>query len=214
MRASLALFIALVLGALGAAVAPGDTARATVVLGAFALAAGLRVVLLALWHLAAPRDRRDDRPARRTARPAGREAAPAPRPAPARPEIVVDGSNVMFWDGETPTFRALDRVLTDLVARGYAPVVFFDANAGYRLIGRYATPEELASHLPDGIDSVCVMDKGIPADVALIDYALTRNLRIVSNDRFRDWRGQFPRVASKGVLVPGSLRGGQVRLAV
>ncbi len=180
---------------------PGDRDGVVVGLGVFAMtvlvaSAGLFSVAW-LW--------------RRVARLFGRRTDPETVPD-TRQRIVVDGSNVMYWDRETPMLGTVTAVLDALIARGFAPVVFFDANVGYRLFDAFHGPDAMQRRLPDGLAEVVVVGAGDPADPALIARALDTGARIVSNDRFRDWRGQFPALGEKGVLVSGEMRGGAVRL--
>lgn len=134
------------------------------------------------------------------------------RAEPPRPVIVVDGSNVMHWQGDVPTFEALDLVLSDLSARGFVPHVFFDANVGYKLAGRHVGARDLARALALPPSQIFVAPSRTPADPLLIAHALRVRARIVSNDRFRDWRDDFPALGDKGVLVPGRLLGERVDL--
>ena len=136
---------------------------------------------------------------------------PAPRRAPDqtgldqaadRPTIVVDGSNVMHWGG-TPSRMVLTRVVAELVARGERPHVYFDANVGYKLADRFIDGPEMAGILQLPTDRVTVVDRGTPADPALLAHAVRARLRVVTNDRFIDWKPQFPQVGSPGFLVKG-----------
>ena len=131
---------------------------------------------------------------------------------PRRRVIVVDGSNVMHWEGDVPTFGALERVLADLIAKGFDPHVFFDANVGYKLVGRPIGHGDLAQALALPRAQVFVAPSRTPADPLLIAHAIRTRARVVSNDRFRDWREEFPALGDKGFLVPGSLRGDAVDL--
>ena len=134
------------------------------------------------------------------------------RSEPRRPVIVVDGSNVMHWQDDVPTIEALERVLADLTAKGFVPHVFFDANVGYKLVGRHLDPGALARALALPRSQIFVAPSRTPADPLLIAHALRIQARIVSNDRFRDWRDDFPEVSDEGRLVPGRLKGEQVEL--
>ncbi|MFN7598493.1 MAG: hypothetical protein ACK5PT_17500, partial [Cereibacter sp.] len=58
-------------------------------------------------------------------------AAAAPR------WVIVDGSNVMYWKGDTPQIETVRQVLEHLADLGFSPGVAFDANAGHLLAGRY-----------------------------------------------------------------------------
>lgn len=147
-------------------------------------AVGLGVVLFVLWLW--------NRPAARRSETAG-----------AQRWILVDGSNVVHWQDNTPQFAPLLRVVERLQALGYAPGVVFDANAGWKLFGRYMDDDDLAHllHLPR--EQVFVVPKGTPADPYLLAVARDHKARIVTNDRYRDWAGDHPEVLEPGLLVRG-----------
>lgn len=136
----------------------------------------------------------------------GRKTAPQALPKRA---IVVDGSNVMHWGAE-PSAKVLSRVLKALVDKGFSPVAFFDANVGYVLGDHYYGAEELAPLIGVPARQIVVVDKGVTADEALLGYASQHQLRIVTNDKYRDWRVQFPHAAKKGILLGGTWRDGAV----
>jgi len=123
--------------------------------------------------------------------------------------IVVDGSNVMHWGGD-PSAKVLRQVLSSLERHGYTPVVFFDANAGYKLGDHYFDPLKLAKVTGIKKEHICVVDKGVIADEMILSFARDHGLRIVTNDQFRDWRVQFPIAAKKGQLIKGTFREGAV----
>jgi hypothetical protein len=131
---------------------------------------------------------------------------------PRRPVIVVDGSNVMHWQGDAPTVGAIELVLADLTARGFVPHVFFDANVGYKLVGRHVDSGALARVLALPLSQVFIAPSRTPADPLLIAHAIRIGARVVSNDRFRDWREEFPALGDKGFLVPGRLLDGRIEL--
>ncbi|MGO4916873.1 NYN domain-containing protein [Pseudogemmobacter sp. W21_MBD1_M6] len=124
--------------------------------------------------------------------------------------IVVDGSNVMHWRAEAPSLDVLHRVLAELVKAEFVPVVFFDANVGYKLSGRHMDAAELATLLGISPAQVQISPSGTPADPMLLDYASRNGLRVVSNDRFRDWRVKFRKVGTKGFLIRGRYAEGRV----
>lgn len=123
--------------------------------------------------------------------------------------IVVDGSNVMHWGGDASA-DVLKRVLESLKHKGHTPVLFFDASVGYRLGDRYFDEVTLANLLGMSANHICVVDKGVVADQSILMFASDHDLRIVTNDRFRDWREQFPIAAKKGQLLRGSWQEGTV----
>ena len=129
-----------------------------------------------------------------------------------KPVIVVDGSNVMHWMDEVPKVKTLRLVLSDLTARGFAPHVFFDANVGYILWGRPIGARDLAERLNLNPSQITLAPSRTPADPLLIGYAITTGVRVVSNDRFMDWREEFPAIRGKGFLVPGKVKGDSVEL--
>ncbi len=139
------------------------------------------------------------------------DAVPSENTAP-RNAIVVDGSNVMHWGGD-PSLDVLARVLRSLETAGFSPIVFFDANVGYKVGERYYTEETLAPLIGVPIDHIVVVDKGVVADEMILKCATDLRARIVTQDKFRDWRVQFPHAAKKGVLVSGKYTNGNVKWA-
>ncbi|MFQ1701700.1 NYN domain-containing protein [Loktanella agnita] len=125
--------------------------------------------------------------------------------------IVVDGSNVMHWGGE-PSLKILQRVLTELQARGYGPLVYFDANVGYKLFDQHMDSTDMARKLGLPPSQVVHAPSRTPADEILLERAIKDNLRVVTNDRFLDWKTKFPRVGDKGFLIKGMWKQGSVML--
>ena len=139
-------------------------------------------------------------------------AGPPPPPVVAtvpHNAIVVDGSNVLHWGGE-PSVAVLVRVLQELVRAGYDPLVFFDANVGYIIGDSYHNEAKLSQITGFPVDQICVVDKGVVADEAMLLFASDHGLRVVTNDRYRDWRVTFPHTNKKGVLLGGNWREGAV----
>lgn len=127
--------------------------------------------------------------------------------------IIVDGSNVMYWDRETPSLETVREVLRAVEAEGFVPLVWFDANAGHVVAGQYLRPEKLAKKLGLRQGQVLVAPKGTPADPLLLEEAARLGVPIVSNDRFRDWAEDHPMVQEPDRFVRGHLRDGVARLA-
>jgi hypothetical protein len=123
--------------------------------------------------------------------------------------IVVDGSNVMHWGGD-PSAHTLDRVLRTLENKGFAPIVFFDANVGYVLDDSYYNEAKLASMIGTPAEHICVVSKGVVADEAILAFATDHGLRVVTNDQYRDWRVRFPLAGQRGKLLRGTWREGSV----
>lgn len=126
--------------------------------------------------------------------------------------IVIDGSNVLYWQDEDPSLQSVRIVLDVLTAAGLRPVVWFDANVGYLVSDRYLGPRPLARALGLSPRQVQVAPKGTPADPLLIEGAGTLKARIVTNDRFRDWREHYPMLRNPDVLVRGRIRDGELQL--
>lgn len=129
-----------------------------------------------------------------------------------RRSIVVDGSNIMHWKDETPRLDTLREVVRSLAEQGYQPGVIFDANAGYKLAGRYMDDRPLARALGLPPDRVLVVPKGEPADPVILTAARDLGAVVLSNDRFRDWAADFPEVVQPGHLRRGGYRDGMLWL--
>jgi hypothetical protein len=125
--------------------------------------------------------------------------------------VIVDGSNVMHWGGE-PSLLVLSRVLQELQNRGFGPLVYFDANAGYKLFDRHMDPPELAGKLGLPFAQVAFAPSRVTADEVLLAHAVSEDLRVVTNDRFLDWKQRFPQVGDKGFLIKGMWKEGNVIL--
>ena len=126
--------------------------------------------------------------------------------------IVVDGSNVMHWNGNVPQIETLQEVLAQLIRHGYTPGVVFDANAGYLIAGRYLDDRALAQMLGLPHKRVMVVPKGRPADPTVLAAARDLRARIVSNDRFRDWADGHPEIQEPGWIIRGDYRTGTLRM--
>lgn len=134
-----------------------------------------------------------------------------PKPAP-KAHVIVDGSNVLHWNGGKPALETVLAVVQALEARGLTPGVMFDANAGYKTHDRYQDDAELARRLGLPEDRVLVVPKGVPADPYILRAARDLGARVVTNDRYRDWQADFPEVAAPGFLIHGGMRDGAVWL--
>lgn len=116
----------------------------------------------------------------------------------------------MHWGGD-PSATVLSLVLRSLENKGYAPIVFFDASVGYKLGDHYFDERKLAQVTGIHMDHICVVHKGTIADEAILGFSADHNLRVVTNDQFRDWRVQFPHTGKKGQLVKGTFSEGTVK---
>ncbi len=125
--------------------------------------------------------------------------------------VIVDGSNVMHWGGD-PSMKVLSRVLKELQNRGLSPLVYFDANVGYKLLGKSVRPAKMAAELGLPEEQIFFAPKQVPADEVLLERAVSDGLRVVTNDRFLDWKQRFPKVGEKGFLIKGMWKEGSVIL--
>lgn len=144
---------------------------------------------------------------------AGAKKTPAPQPQVeiTGRAVIVDGSNVMHWGGD-PSMKVLSRVLKELQNRGLSPVVYFDANVGYKLLGKSVRPAKMAAELDLPEEQIVFAPKRVPADEVLLERAVSDGLRVVTNDRFLDWKQRFPKVGDKGFLIKGMWKEGSVIL--
>lgn len=126
--------------------------------------------------------------------------------------VVVDGSNVMHWKDNTPDLLVLRTVVAELKRRGYTPGVVFDANAGWKLMGRYRHDGAMARLLGLPVAQVMVVPKGQVADGWILAAARDLGAPVVTNDRYRDWAEAHPEVTEPGRLIRGGVREGKVWL--
>ena len=128
--------------------------------------------------------------------------------------IVVDGSNVMHWKDGTPQIETLREVVQRLTELGFRPGVVFDANAGYKISGRYRHDWAMGKLLGLPEERIMVVPKGTPADPKILAAARGLGARIVTNDRYRDWAEAHPEVNEPGQLIRGGYRDGALWLEV
>jgi hypothetical protein len=127
--------------------------------------------------------------------------------------VLIDGSNVMHWQDNTPRLETVRKVVDQVRSLGYVPGVVFDANAGWKLAGRYLHDQDFARLLGIETRQVLVVAKGTQADPFLLQTAREFGARIVTNDRFRDWTTDHPEVHRPGFLIRGSAIDGGIRLS-
>lgn len=118
-------------------------------------------------------------------------------------QILVDGSNVLFWRGEQAQADVPDLVVRALVQRRFAPVVYFD-----NTVTRYLSADALA-HLGE-VARVHVAPRGTPADALLLAACCAGRVQIVSCDRFSAWRKDHPRLRADWLVTGGVERGGRI----
>ena len=80
-------------------------------------------------------------------RPPAQDRTAPQDPQPDSQEIVIDGTNVLYWDGEQAELSTLCIVVDDLRRRGYAPFVFLDASSRHHLNDTSLTEKSFAKAL-------------------------------------------------------------------
>lgn len=134
------------------------------------------------------------------------------RPSVPEDYILIDGSNVMYWEDQTPQLGPVKDAIRLLTEKGYGPGVMFDANAGYLVSDGYKHNHHFAKMLNLPEDQVMVVGKGVQADPQLLEAARLFKAKVVTNDRFRDWAKKYPEVRTRGHLVHGGYHKGKLWL--
>lgn len=130
----------------------------------------------------------------------------------ARVWVVIDGSNVMHWQDGRPALATASAVLAEVQRVGLTPLLWFDANAGYELAGRYMNETALSRAVGLAKEQVRVAPKGTPADPLILRDAVALQTGVVTNDRYRDWAASYSSVAEPGVLLRGRVEAGVARI--
>ncbi|AXI40832.1 hypothetical protein C1J02_01820 [Sulfitobacter sp. SK011] len=107
-------------------------------------------------------------------------------PKSTKRRIVIDGTNVMYWDGETAQLDTLRSVVDYLKQRDITPIVFLDASSRHHLKDKSLTEKGFALALGLPQKQVMVCPAGTEADVFILKFAKQEELKILSNDRFGD----------------------------
>lgn len=134
---------------------------------------------------------------------------PGPEPTvhkavPGQPQIVIDGTNVMYWDGENADLGTLRAVIDALRHRGFASYVFLDASSRYHLRDETLNERGFANFLGLPPKQVKVCPAQTEADAFILKYAREHDLPVVSNDRFSDRAKQKQGLQLvKGVITNG-----------
>jgi len=118
-------------------------------------------------------------------------------------EILIDGSNVVFWragqlDREVPMM-----VVRALISRRFSPVIIFDHSI-HRHLG------EAALNALGALARVNVAPRGTPADKLLLEACDRGRLQIVSGDRFSEWRPAHPQLRREWLVTGRIGKGGRV----
>lgn len=128
--------------------------------------------------------------------------------------LVLDGSNIIHWKKGEPQIETLIQVVHHLRTKGFNLGVVFDANAGYKIDGRYLHHGDFAGLLLLPERQVMVVPKGMPADPTILSAARDFGAQIVTNDRYRDWSDEFPEVLEPGHLIRGHFKSDALHMAL
>lgn len=116
------------------------------------------------------------------------------------PDVAIDGTNVMYWDGEAD-LRSLRLVVDLLRAKGMHPFVFLDASSRHHLKRPELDEAGFAKALGLKRNRVMVCPAGTEADAFILKFAKDEGMAVVSNDRFGDRAQQ-----AKGIkLIKGGI---------
>ncbi|MDM4768971.1 hypothetical protein [Solimonas sp. SE-A11] len=115
----------------------------------------------------------------------------------------MDALNLAYWTGQPPSLRAPLTLLARLLEQGQDAVLYFDANARYRLGDERAVYELLLEHPRHCIE----VASGKRADGVLLRMATACKGCVVSRDKYRDFRKRYRRLIDD----PARLLGGGVR---
>ncbi len=111
---------------------------------------------------------------------------------PARPLVLVDGSNVAHSsEGDQGLLTNITLVCDKLREEGYEPLVLVDAALRHQIDDR-AGYERMVD-----AGSIRQAPAGTDADYFILSFARELDASIVSNDRFRDRQKAFPDAAAR-----------------
>lgn len=111
---------------------------------------------------------------------------------PARPLVLVDGSNVAHSsEGEQGLLTNITLVCDKLREEGYEPLVLVDAALRHKIDDR-AGYERMVD-----AGAIRQAPAGTDADYFILSFARELDASIVSNDRFRDRQKAFPEAAGR-----------------
>lgn len=118
------------------------------------------------------------------------------------PQILIDGLNVAHWVGRHADLRLPLRLLAELERLHIPAELYFDASAPYRFGDARALYEAERQTSPHIIE----VPSGRRADGVMLQRARSTGSRIVTRDRFRDYRSKFRKL----IDAPDRLIGGHV----
>jgi hypothetical protein len=126
-----------------------------------------------------------------------------------KPVAVIDGANVALQERThegKARMESLMKMRSTLEERGYRPIIIVDASLRHDIDDR-----RQFEHMED--DGVIYQSPaGTQADYFVLRTAEEQNAIVVSNDRFKDYRDQFPWLREPGRRVPFMIVGGDIML--
>jgi hypothetical protein len=132
------------------------------------------------------------------------KAAAKPAKKIKQKKIVIDGTNVMYWDGDGAQMATLKIVIDYLKQKNYAPIVFLDASSRHHLGDKSLNERGFAKALGLSKGKVMVCPAQTEADVFILKFAKQQDLPVLSNDRFADRKAQAKGLnIVKGIIASG-----------
>lgn len=130
--------------------------------------------------------------------------APRPvRPRNGQKEVIIDGTNVLFWDGDAD-LATLRCVVDYLRGKEVHPYVFLDASSRHHLKDKSLNKSGFAKALGMKKGRVMVCPAQSEADEFILKFAKDQGLPIISNDRFGDRAAQAKGIKMiKGIIARG-----------
>lgn len=118
-------------------------------------------------------------------------------------DIIIDGTNVVFWDGYA-NLGTLRMVVDHLREKAMMPYVFFDASSQHLLRDRLVDEQGFAKALGLEKERVMVCPSDTQADGFILKFAKDQKLKVVSNDPFRDYIDEIKELRLvKGIVADG-----------
>ena len=119
--------------------------------------------------------------------------------------VVIDGANVAYEErsaGGKPKLSNLLRVRGELEGRGFEAIILVDASLKYDIDDQEQLEKLIQSQ------QVRQVPAGTDADYFIIQFADQLDALIVTNDRYKDYAGQYPWIPDRRLpymIVKGEL---------
>ncbi len=124
-------------------------------------------------------------------------------------DVVLDGLNLIFSQRNTPRFSNFLTVLLEVARVARNGCSYFDASTWHYLkdAGRFADIQAYLYLLRTYPRYFVEVEAGTQADSTILAVAQRRSALVVSNDKFRDYRDEYPWVETEGCVLPVNRRG-------